>query len=409
MLAMVVLTGAVLDGLLRWASYTPLRQASAEAIIWGARRDSHFLETLRGIKTIKLFNGQEDRRAHWLNLLVETANRQLTTQRLQLLFRTVNSLLHGALGILVVWLGAQQVMENTFSIGMLLAFIAYKDQFLRRVSELINKAVDLQMLRLHAERLADIALTPPEPREQWADPPSTRSPATIEVRKLCFRYSENDAWVLDNVDFRIEAGQSVAIVGASGCGKTTLLKLLSGLQQPTSGEILVNCEPLMRVGIERYRSMIGVVMQDDQLFVGSIADNICFFSERPDMKRIEECAKLAAVHDDITAMPMGYGTLIGDMGTVLSGGQKQRVLIARALYRQPSILLLDEATSHLDVDREKAVNAAIRDTRVTRIIIAHRPETIRSSDRVITVSKGRVTQDEQVRVEMEVEPLLDTE
>jgi len=152
-----------------------------------------------------------------------------------------------------------------------------------------------------------------------------------------------------------------------------------------------------------------VVMQDDQLFVGSIADNICFFSERPDMKRIEECAKLAAVHDDITAMPMGYGTLIGDMGTVLSGGQKQRVLIARALYRQPSILLLDEATSHLDVDREKAVNAAIRDTRVTRIIIAHRPETIRSSDRVITVSKGRVTQDEKVRVEMEVEPLLDTE
>ena len=155
----------------------------------------------------------------------------------------------------------------------------------------------------------------------------------------------------------------MAIVGASGCGKTTLLKMLAGLLQPTQGEILVDGEPLARVGIDRYRAMIGVVMQDDQLFAGSIADNICFFADQPDKERIEACARLAAVHDDIAAMPMGYGTLIGDMGTVLSGGQKQRVLIARALYRQPGILLLDEATSHLDVEREKAVNAAIRATR----------------------------------------------
>ena len=163
-LAAVVLAGAVLYGLLRWVSYTPLRQASMEAIVWDARQDSHFLETLRGIKTIKLFNGQESRRAHWLNLLVETVNRQLTTQKLQLLFRTANSLLLGVLAILVVWLGARRVLENTFSVGMLLAFIAYKDNFSSRVSELIDKAVDLTMLRLHAERLADIALTPPEPR-----------------------------------------------------------------------------------------------------------------------------------------------------------------------------------------------------------------------------------------------------
>jgi ATP-binding cassette subfamily B protein RaxB len=118
-LAAVVLAGASLYGLLRWVAYTPLRQASAEAIVWAARRDSHFLETLRGIKTIKLFNGQEDRRTHWLNLLVETVNRQLTTQKLQLLFRTANSLLVGVLAILVVWLGAQRVLDNTFSVGML--------------------------------------------------------------------------------------------------------------------------------------------------------------------------------------------------------------------------------------------------------------------------------------------------
>jgi ATP-binding cassette subfamily B protein RaxB len=392
-LAAVVLAGAALYGLLCWVAYTPLRQASMEAIVWDARQDSHFLETMRGIKTIKLFNGQESRRAHWLNLLVETVNRQLTTQKLRLLFRTANSLLLGLLTILVIWLGALRVMENAFSVGMLLAFIAYQGQFLERISELINKAVELRMLRLHAERLADIALTAAEQRTPSIELSDERKPVAIEARNLRFRYSDNDPWILDGLDFRVEAGESVAVVGASGCGKTTLLKLLSSLLQPTEGVILVDGEPLTRVGVERYRSMIGVVMQDDELFAGSIADNICFFSDRPDHEFIVQCAKLAAIHDDIVAMPMGYNTLIGDMGMVLSGGQKQRVLIARALYYQPTMLLLDEATSHLDVDREKQVNAAVRAARVTRIVVAHRPETVRSADRVIGLDKGKVVKD----------------
>jgi ATP-binding cassette subfamily B protein RaxB len=405
-LSAVVLVCALLYGLLRWASYSPLRRASAETITWAARRDTHFLETLRGIKTIKLFNAQEERRVHWLNLLVETVNRQITTQRLQLLFRTTNSALIGALGIGVVWLGAQAVLDNSFSAGMLLAFIAYKDQFLERVSGLIDKGLDLQMLRLHAERLADIALSAPEPRGPSASlvVPRERRPVSIELRKLRFRYSENDPWVLDGLNMRIEAGESVAIAGSSGCGKTTLLKILASLLSPTEGEILVDQVPLSHLGVEGYRAMLGVVMQDDSLFAGSIADNISFFSERPDAKRIEECARTAAVHDDILAMPMGYSTLMGDMGTVLSGGQKQRVLIARALYREPSILLLDEATSHLDVDRERAVNAAVRQSHVTRIIVAHRLETIRSADRVIFLDQGQlVEEDPTVRMALAAE------
>ena len=391
-LTAIVLAGAALYALLRWVFYTPLRQASAEAIVWSARRDSHFLETLRGIKTIKLFNGQEGRRARWLNLLIESVNRQITTQNLRLLFRTANSLLIGALVIVVVWLGAQRVLDNQMTVGMLLAFIAYKDQFLGRVSNLIDKAVDLGMLRLHAERLADIALTVPEPREHTPDATDGRPPVAIEVRNLRFRFGDNEPWVLDGVSFRVEPGEAVAIVGVSGCGKTTLLKILASLLRPAQGEILVDGEPLEGLGIGHWRSLIGVVMQDDQLFAGSIADNICFFSGQPDPPHIEKCARLAAVHEDIIAMPMGYYTLIGDMGTVLSGGQKQRVLIARALYRRPSLLLLDEATSHLDVAGESAVSAAIRATRVTRIIVAHRPETIRSADRVIHLDQtgGRI-------------------
>jgi ATP-binding cassette, subfamily B, bacterial CvaB/MchF/RaxB len=395
-LAAVVVTGALLYVLLRCATYTSLRYASMEAIVWGAKRDSHFLETMRGIKTIKLFNAQESRRAHWLNLLVETVNRQIKTQKLALMFRTSNALLVGAIAILVVWFGAQRVLEKTFSVGMLLAFIAYKDQFLTRVSALTDKALDLYMLRLHAERLADIALTPREPQESQIPPVGAdyqEGPAAIEVRGLRFRYSQNDPWVLDEVNLKIESGESVAIVGASGCGKTTLLRILASLLQAEQGEILVDGQPLKHLGIRRYRAMIGVVLQDDQLFAGSIADNISFFSESPSQRRIEECARQAAVHEDICGMPMAYSTLIGDMGTVLSGGQKQRVLIARALYNRPSILLLDEATSHLDIAREKAVNEAIRATQMTRIIVAHRPETILSANRVILLEKGQIVED----------------
>jgi ATP-binding cassette subfamily B protein RaxB len=391
-LALVALAGAVLYGLVRWISYAPLRQASAEAIIWEARQDSHFLESLRGMQTIKLMGGQDDRRTRWLNLLVETVNRQLVTQRLDLLFRTLNMLLLGALTIGIVYLAARMILANNFSVGLLVAFLAYKDLFLRRVSGLIDTAVELRMLGLHAERLADIALTAPEPR---GDPRPERpvTPLGIELRNVSFRYGPNDPLVLKDISFIVAPGEWVALTGPSGCGKSTLLKLMAGLLQPSEGTILLDGQPMTRFGPDRWRAMIGVVMQDDVLFAGSIADNIAFFAAAPDQDRIEDCARLAAVEEDIAAMPMGYATLIGDMGTVLSGGQKQRILLARALYRAPGLLLLDEATSHLDVAREGAVNAALARLSPTRIVIAHRPETIRASKRVIAFRQGRIASD----------------
>jgi ATP-binding cassette subfamily B protein RaxB len=207
---------------------------------------------------------------------------------------------------------------------------------------------------------------------------------------VSFRYADSDPVLIDNVNLRIEAGESIAMVGPSGSGKTTLVKLMLGLLQPTSGTIEIDGVPIARLGLLRYRSAVGSVMQDDQLFAGSIAENICFFDPQPDATRIQECARMADVHDDIASMPMQYNTLVGDMGTVFSGGQKQRILLARALYRSPKILFLDEATSHLDVARERTVNEAVKQLHLTRVIVAHRFETIASADRVIKLVGGRV-------------------
>jgi ATP-binding cassette subfamily B protein RaxB len=302
----------------------------------------------------------------------------------------LHRLLFGLERVAVIWIGALLVMDQRLSLGMLFAFFAYKETFAARVSALVDKAVDLRMLRLQGERLADIVLTAPE-----ADTgsPARELGAGLELRDLRFAYADGEPEVLRGVSLKIEPGESVAIVGPSGCGKTTLLKLMLGVHAPTSGEVLVGGVPLPRAGLRAWRDHVGVVMQDEPLFSGSILDNISFFSPEPDLPWAQQCARVASVHDEIEAMPMAYHTLIGDMGAALSGGQKQRVLLARALYKRPKILFLDEATSHLDVDRERSVNHAVRQLALTRVIVAHRPETIASAGRVIALHEGRVAQD----------------
>jgi ATP-binding cassette, subfamily B, bacterial CvaB/MchF/RaxB len=384
-LALIVCAAGTLYGLLRLGLYRPLRQASEEQIVRAAKQQSNFLETVRGVQSIKLFNRQIQRNTLYQNLLVDNFNAGIRVQKLNTLYRAMNGALFGVENIAVIWLGATLVLDGGFSVGMLFAFISYKQQFTTRIIGFIDKGIEFRMLSIHAQRVADIALAEPAPQEAAIQAQSADLPATIEVRDLSFRYSDSDPPVLQNVNLSVAEGESVAIVGPSGCGKTTLLKLIVGLLAPTEGEVLIGGVSLARLGAPLYRGMIGTVMQDDQLFAGSIADNISFFDQDPDQKRIEACAQLAAIHLDIAGMPMGYNTLIGDMGTVLSGGQKQRILLARALYKNPHILILDEATSHLDIARERMVNEAIRDLKLTRLIIAHRPDTIASADRVIVL------------------------
>ncbi len=391
-LGWVSVSAMTLYALGRWARYGPLRASTEAQIVHAAKQQSHFLETVRGVKAIKLFQRQDERRIGWLALVANQVNADLRTQKLQLLNRFLNGLLFGIENIVIIWLGARLVLDGNFSVGVLMAFIAYKSQFATRVSSLIDKYFEVKMLQLQGERLADIVLTEPEPTEaRMASDDRAPLAPTIEVSGLRYRYAEHEAWVLNGVDLNIEAGESVAITGPSGCGKTTLMQVLLGILPATEGEVRVGGVRVDQLGLDALRGMVGTVMQDDVLFAGSIADNICFFDPQADQKWIEECARMAAVHGEVAAMPMGYNSLVGNMGTVLSGGQKQRVLLARALYRRPSILFLDEATSHLDIEREHEVNAAIKAFAITRVIIAHRPETIASTSRVITLRDGKVS------------------
>jgi len=390
-LALVVCAATFLYGALRVARYHPLREASREQIVLAAKQETNFLETIRGMQSVKLFNRQSQRSIGYHNLAVDTLNADIRVQKLRVLFTSLNGILFGLENIGVTWLGALLVLDGGFSVGMLFAFIAYKQQFESRIANVIDNAIETRMLDLHAERVADIALTEAEP--EVTDSLSEESMSgDIEVRDLGVRYSDSDPFVLRHFNLSIRDGESVAIVGPSGCGKTTLVKALLGLLPAAEGEIFIGGRSLNRIGTAQYRNLIGTVMQDDKLFAGSIADNICFFEPQVDMDRVQACAHIAAIHDDILAMPMGYHTLIGDMGTVLSGGQQQRVLLARALYKEPRILFLDEATSHLDLARERQVSDAIRLLRLTRVIVAHRPETISSADRVVVVQNAQTTE-----------------
>ena len=391
-LALVTLLAVALYFGIRMLAYRPLRDGTEQQLVAAAKQQTHLLESLRGMQSVKVAGAEGLRRSTYDNLMVDTVNHEIRLARMGLGFNSASQLVFGIERIAVIWIGALLALENVFSVGMLIAYLAYKDQFAQRMSALIDKAIEFRMLRLHGERLADIVLTEPEDAEAK---PEIEAPADtrIEVENLAFRYADGESWVLKDLSLSIAPGESVAIVGASGCGKTTLVKLLLGLLKASEGSIRIGGQDIQKAGPRNMRKIVGAVMQDDQLFGGSIADNISFFDQAVDQERVERAARLAAIHDEIAAMPMGYHSLIGDMGSSLSGGQKQRVILARALYREPKLLFLDEATSHLDVTNEHLVNEAVKQLKVTKVIVAHRPDTIASADRVLVVHGGKIAQE----------------
>ena len=383
----VMLAAFLLYLVLRLALYRQFRERNEAVIRSKAQENSALIETLRAIQSLKLFNRETERESQWLNRYASVINAAVRIGRTKVLFTTLNEAIFGLESIVTVYLAVRMALSGQLTIGMIFAIMAYKQSFMSKAVSLVETALDFRILELHLERLSDIALSTPEPGHDrpvgYARPITGR----IELRNVWFRYAESEPFVLEEVSLAIDAGRFVTITGPSGGGKTTLVKIMLGLLEPTAGEVLIDGIPLGTVGARAYRENVGAVMQEDQLLSGSLADNICFFDPIYDQNRMIECAQIAGIHDEIMAMPMTYNSLIGDMGSSLSGGQKQRVLLARALYRQPKLLFLDEGTAHLDIEKEAEISANLRQLGMTRISVAHRPQAANGADHIFRIAR----------------------
>ena len=389
-MAAIVVAGLILAAATRLGSCRSLRLREEETIHALAKEQTNFIETARAIQSIKLFGREIDRESLWQTRFADTVNRKADLTRMQASLRIANDLIQGASNILVIYLGARLCIAGEMTIGMLFAFMSYRQQFIDKTTSLIETSIKYRMLDLHLGRIADIALADREAGLDHEPMVCHSVNGRVELRDISFRYADTETEVVSRVNLSVEPGEFVAITGPSGGGKTTLLKIMLGLLRPGNGQVLVDDLPLDRVGVGVFRAQVGVVMQEDHLLTGSIAENITLFDPQIDVAWLRQCAAIAGIDAEIMAMPMNYNTLVGDLGTGLSGGQRQRLLLARALYRRPRILFMDEGTSHLDLAKEREVNAALRELQITRVIIAHRPETIAAADRVLRLEHGRL-------------------
>jgi ATP-binding cassette subfamily B protein RaxB len=329
------------------------------------------------------------RESTWRNLHAETTNTSISVGKFELAQTWTQSIITGIQTVLVIYVASRLILQGQgFSVGMLYAFLSFRQTFTDRAVGLVNQVMQFRFLRLHLDRLSDIVTTPAEATTEA--PPLREVEGRIRVKDVSFRYGATDPLVLEDINIDFKPGEYVAIIGPSGGGKTTLLKMLMGLNQPTDGAIELDGQKATPEMWRAWRQHCGVVAQDDRLLSGSIADNIACFDPDLDMQRVQEAAIAAQVHADIMRTPMQYLTLVGDMGSTLSGGQRQRVLLARALYRKPKILFLDEGTANLDEHNEELIADLIEQMPITRIIVAHRPALIRRAHHVYVVGDRQI-------------------
>lgn len=391
-LALVAAAGLFVYILIRLVAIPATIQFAGDALVAGIAEQGKRIETLRAMQTIKVMGAETQREGDWSNRFAETIRTNQNNAFAQIGFSSIQGVSDTISNVAIIYLGAGAVIDNTMTVGVLFAFMAYKGQFLSRAQGLFETFVNWRMLDLHSDRIADIALTPVEPGIDDVGTGLLEMRGGVELVNLAFRYSPQEPLLFQKVNIRIAPGEFIAIVGPSGSGKSTLVKVLCGLYPATAGEVRIDGLSLGAWGPRTVRRNLGVVLQDDELIAGSIAENVAFFAEDIDMNWVWVCLGMASIDEEIRAMPMRAETFVGDMGSSLSGGQKQRVLLARALYRRPKILILDEATSHLDVGRERLINEAIMAQTVTRIVVAHRPETIASADRVLILHNGQLVE-----------------
>ncbi|MEO7021081.1 MAG: peptidase domain-containing ABC transporter [Ktedonobacteraceae bacterium] len=389
--ALLALALGILQMILILSSNRATRALAHRELTAQGKSQGYMAEALAGMATLKAAGAEQQAMEQWTNLYLEQLNISVRRSYLSAIINSMMGLMRSLAPLALLWLGIIQVLNGSLSIGTMFALNALATAFLGPLSSLAGSAQQIQIVRAHFERLSDINAAAPEQDRAAVLPPPYLT-GQIQLDHVSFRYDIEAPEVLRDINLRIEAGQKVALVGRTGSGKSTLGKLLLGLYLPTQGQILYDNFPLSNLDYQDVRRQFGVVMQDTALFSGTVRHNVMMHDPSMTMEQVTQAAQLAAIHEDVLKMPMGYETFISEGGSALSGGQRQRLALARAIAHHPAILLLDEATSHLDVLTEQQVEQNLRRVNCTQIIIAHRLSTIRDADVIVMLDNGSIVE-----------------
>ncbi len=390
-----LLTTPLYAGLM-WFSQRVLRPLFADLEEAHGRYASHQIDAIKGIEAVKAAGAESSFRDAMLTQFLKVSRQQFRGNFTIMTYQSALQAVGLATTILFLWAGARQVLAGHLTVGAFVAFSSLLAMAAGAILRTLGAWDDLQFASVLLNRLNDIFEAEPEQGHDRSRLSAVRSlEGHLELRNVGFRYGGPEAPpILQHITLDLPPGQTCALVGRSGCGKTTLVKLIAGLLEPTEGAILFDRADSRALNHRDLRRHIGFVLQENHLFDDTILRNIAFGEIEPEFDRVLWAAQMANAHDFIHRLPLGYETRIGETGLALSGGQRQRIAIARALYRDPPILIFDEATSALDSESERAIQQNL--SQITRgrtcLVIAHRLSTIRDADRIVVLEKGRIAE-----------------
>lgn len=391
-LAAVVVFMIVLQAAVMTLTWRRQAQLSQEVLERQTLAQGELVELLESITSLKSAGAESIAAERWSHALVAEVNKRLHARRSLATTTSLSRTIQFCAPMVVLVVGAWQVLAGQGSASGTLAFMALTISLFAPLESLFDTASQLATIRPSLVRLDDILSSAPEPTGRPLPEAAESQPLDVTVRELTFRHRGAPRPTLSNVDLRIEAGDFVAVVGRSGSGKSTLGLVLAGLHTPTSGIVEVGGHDITGLHGPSYRRQIAYINQDAHLFNGTIRENIAFGGGEITHADLVEAVKLAHIHEEIVALPMGYDTLVGPGGHGLSGGQRQRIVLARALARRPRLLILDEATSALDPALEKSIFEGLLASGTTVIAVAHRLTVLEAADQVLVVQDGRIVQ-----------------